>query len=178
MLDIADLFESYHDDVYYYLLRHVPGHERAPAEDLTSETFIKAWQHADSYQERGTPVRAWLFRIACNLLIDSLRVQQRRLTESLDSLAGCHMEPRVTIRWDQFGDRDELAWAMRYLTPEQHAVIDCRFFGGLSIQETADALGKTADAVKKSQERSLKNIRAMFGVRRRKRVHGQRGRAA
>ncbi len=54
---------------------------RADAEDLVQETFLKGWRAFGSYQE-GTNLRAWLFRIMTNTFINKYNAQQRRPQES------------------------------------------------------------------------------------------------
>jgi RNA polymerase sigma-70 factor (ECF subfamily) len=54
---------------------------RADAEDLVQETFLKGWRAFESYQE-GTNLRAWLFRIMTNTFINKYNAQQRRPQES------------------------------------------------------------------------------------------------
>src|SRR5439155_3939611 len=52
----------------YYLVNDI-----REAEDLTAQTFLKAWEAIDRYKERGAPIIAWLLRIAHNLTISFLR---------------------------------------------------------------------------------------------------------
>ncbi|CAB4649676.1 unannotated protein [freshwater metagenome] len=54
---------------------------RADAEDLVQETFLKGWRAFDSYQQ-GTNLRAWLFRIMTNTFINKYNSQQRRPQET------------------------------------------------------------------------------------------------
>jgi len=54
---------------------------RADAEDLVQETFVKAWRAFDSYQQ-GTNLRAWLFRIMTNTYINKYHAKQRRPQET------------------------------------------------------------------------------------------------
>lgn len=54
---------------------------RADAEDLVQETFVKAWRSSATFQE-GTNLRAWLFRIMTNTFINKYNAQQRRPQET------------------------------------------------------------------------------------------------
>ena len=64
----ADLYECHLDQVFRYFYYRL-GH-REDAEDLTEQTFLRAWQAIGSYDYRGAPFAAWIFRIAHNLLVD------------------------------------------------------------------------------------------------------------
>ena len=75
------LYERYVDKIYRYILYKVGDREQA--EDLTSQTFLKAWDAIGDYEWRNHPFGAWLFRIAHNLVVDHHR--SRRESISLDS---------------------------------------------------------------------------------------------
>jgi len=64
------LFQSYHDKIYRYVLSMV--HNPAEAEDLTQDTFLRAYCRRDSLRDPGA-VRGWLYRIATHLCLDRLR---------------------------------------------------------------------------------------------------------
>lgn len=74
------LIEKYKDVVYSYLARLVG--DRAWAEDLCQETFLRVYRNRDEYTERHQ-FKAWLYRIARNLALDFLRRERRRPTVAL-----------------------------------------------------------------------------------------------
>src|ERR1700721_242575 len=61
-----------------YVERFCP--DRASADDLVQETFIRAWRHLPQLSADARPVRPWLFRVARNLLIDANRAARARPT--------------------------------------------------------------------------------------------------
>src|SRR5215210_9008148 len=80
----GELYEQFAPDISRYLLRHLNGHWES-AEDLTEEVFVKVLQRLGSYQFRGMPFSAWLYRIARNHMIDYLRTRPRQSISSLDT---------------------------------------------------------------------------------------------
>lgn len=68
---------------------------RADAEDLVQETFLKGWRAFESYQQ-GTNLRAWLFRIMTNTFINKYNSQQRRPQETeLDEVEELYLFRRM-----------------------------------------------------------------------------------
>lgn len=66
----------YGPEIYRFLLRGIG--DAGAAEDLTQETFVKAWRNADRYDEELSSLRGWLFGIARNTMIDHVRAAQVR----------------------------------------------------------------------------------------------------
>ena len=83
--DAGALFQAYHDRIYRYVLRMVKN--RAEAEDLTQDTFLRAYRGRDSLRDPAA-VRGWLYRIATHVCLDRLR--QRMPAVSMDSEEGAH----------------------------------------------------------------------------------------
>jgi len=68
--DVSALFSTYHDRVYRYLLSLV--HSPADAEDLTQETFLRAYSRREALRDANA-VRGWLYRIATRACLDRWR---------------------------------------------------------------------------------------------------------
>ena len=69
-----ELYDRYARLVYRYIILRV--RHAQDAEDLTAETFSKAWRSIASFEWRDTPFGAWLMRIAHNLIVDRSRRRQ------------------------------------------------------------------------------------------------------
>ena len=76
------LYERHAAVIFRYLYAHLGS--RQDAEDLTSDVFLRAWQALPTYNERGAPFRAFLFRIAHNALVDHYRQQKRNPSVPLE----------------------------------------------------------------------------------------------
>src|SRR3712207_130797 len=106
------------------------------------------------YVERGLPFTAWLYRIAHNHLVDHLRSRPRYAANSLDSVAEV-AERSAPSAFGRVLDQQALAPALARLTPEQRRAVELRFLEGLSVAETAEAMNRSDEAVKKLQARAL-----------------------
>lgn len=156
----ATLYEAYTPHVRGYLRRRHGGTDET-IDDLTSEVFMKLYEKLDRYVERGLPFTAWLFRIAHNCLIDYVRKLPRHTASSLDEVVDVQ-EGTTGIEYGQVLDRDMLKPALDRLTPEQRQTIELRFLAGMSVSETAAAMERTEEAVKKLQARALMSLRRLL----------------
>lgn len=146
------LFEREMRAIYRYAFGRLGDVGRA--EDATAEVFEQAWQTADSLSDHGLPARAWLFGIARNVIGTHWRKWFRQPPQlSLDAFDAPSTE--------NFTDpeRLDLAKAISKLEPAHAEVITLRFLHGLSLAETAGALGTTVDAIKGRQARALAALR-------------------
>ena len=80
--DAPSFFEEHYDRIYRYVLGMV--HDPTEAEDLTQETFLRAYRQRDSLREAGALV-AWLYRIATHVSLDRWRQRARRTPRESDS---------------------------------------------------------------------------------------------
>ncbi len=158
------LYERYVDRIYRYVYFKV-GH-RAQAEDLTGQTFLKAWDAIGDYEWRDHPFGAWLFRIAHNLVVDHHR--SRREVYGLDD-ATQQLEAKAS-RDDVRPERvlaemismERVRHAIGRLTEEQQQVLVLRFFEGLDTGEVAELMGKRRGAIRGLQFRALSALRELL----------------
>jgi len=159
----SELYESHFDRVYRYMLLRVRN--QADAEDLTQQVFLKALEHIGSYRYRGMPFGAWLFRIAHNQLVDHWKKKSHERSRSvpLDQVDEGRIvsddDPALLI--EQRADMETVAAACQMLSDGQREVISLRFAGGLSVAETAKAMGKSEGAVKVLQHAALVKLRRL-----------------
>ncbi len=134
------------------------------AEDLTAEVFANMLTSIRRYRMRGTPFRAWLFRIARARLADYWRKEERRRRYEEEPARPLSDDPTLAgaeMSEDRF-EYEALQQAMRYLTPAEREVILLRFAGGLSHREIAKVVRSNANAVKSRIYRALKKLREIL----------------
>lgn len=155
----AQIYDRYVDKVYRFIYFKV-GHDQALAEDLTSDTFIRALRRIKEFSWQGKDIGAWLITIARNLVFDHFKSGRARLEvtgiepsfEGTDDVVDPENEALASIT------RAELRHAIHMLNPEQAEVIELRFLQDLSVSETAAALDKTEGAIKAMQFRAVKAL--------------------
>jgi len=145
------LYERHFDRVYAFAVRR--AHNRAEAEDVTSEVFHRALAGLGRFEWRGVPFIAWLLQIARNVQADRWERAARERGEP--------MSPAVRdASDDEIDRRAALADLVSRLPLDQRRVIVERFVEQRSIREIAGALGRTEGAVKQLQFRALESLRA------------------
>jgi RNA polymerase sigma-70 factor (ECF subfamily) len=154
---LGRLYDRHRESIFRYLWLRLD--DRQLAEDLTGDVFMRMLDALPRYRMKGLPFRAWLYRIAHNLLVDHVRKINRQATLPLDSVEeqGAEDDPGLVIEQRQLSER--LQVALLRLEPTQCEVVVLRFVAGLSLQETALALGKTEAAIKALQHRGLRGLR-------------------
>ena len=154
------LYELHFERVYYFLARRV--HNRATAEDLTSEVFHKALANLATYQWRGAPFAAWLFRIASNALADQYKRASREQSSSEDEQNPDEHPDLSPPDLDTIDYHARLFRLVDHLPAVQCQVIRERFVEQRSIREIAGRLNKTEGAIKQLQFRALQTLRAQM----------------
>lgn len=152
------LYDRYVDLVYRYIYFRVGSHPLA--EDLTSETFLRALRRITDFTWQGRDFGAWLVTIARNLVTDHYKSGRYRLEistgEVLDvPLDGAHIPENAVVNAII---NDRVLRAVRDLNPEQQECVVLRFLHGLSLAETALIMGKKSGAIKALQFRAVRAL--------------------
>ena len=149
-----EIYDRYVDRVYAYVSRRVGS--RVAAEDITSTVFEHALTKLSTFEWRGVPFAAWIFRIAANALADYWRREGHDAHDPPpdvpDEREHRDLEQRVSLF--QLVDR---------LPDTQRQVIRMRFVEGCSIRDVAVALDRSQGAVKQVQLRALESLRKSWG---------------
>jgi RNA polymerase sigma-70 factor, ECF subfamily len=133
---IRELYAHHARALHGYVQLFCP--DRASADDIVQETFIRAWRHLPRLSAGDRPVRPWLFRVARNLLIDANRAARARPMIVQEQAAG---EPGTDSGLEEILDRQLVSDALRHLSPAHRAVLVETFYRGGTLATVARELG-------------------------------------
>jgi RNA polymerase sigma-70 factor, ECF subfamily len=157
-LAMRALFARHQLRVYRFALRIV--RDSALAEDVVSEVFIDAWQHAGRYEGRST-VSTWLLGITRH---KALTAANRRPTESIDSETAMNVVDPANTPEAELGHKDTGAVIRRCLanlSPEHAEIIDLVYYQEKSIKEIVEILGIPENTVKTRMFYARKRLAAL-----------------
>ena len=159
----GELYDRYVDLVYRYVYYRVGS--AAVAEDLTSETFLRALRRLSSFTWQGRDVGAWFVTIARNLIADHYKSSRYRLELTTDDMTTVSETSPGAVAQDgpenavlEAMQNKVLLEAVKKLNAEQQECIVLRFLQGLSVAETAQAMGKNDGAIKALQYRAIRSL--------------------
>ena len=132
----------------------------AEPDDLTSEVFQRAFAGIGSFSGDEAGFRSWVFTIAHNALVDDRRRRDRRPVTAPTRTGGPEpvggdVEDDALRRLSE----ERVRRLCDLLSPDQRDVLLLRLLAGLTLEETATALGRTTGAVKALQHRGVATLR-------------------
>lgn len=133
------------------------------AEDLTADTFVKAFSALDKMKTTSGSPMIYFYTIARNTVIDYQRKKKDdRLPEDA-SMDDFEDDDATALDVALLREKQELiAGALEQISPDQREILILRFFQDLSTEEIMEITGKTADAVRQLQSRGLKALRLLL----------------
>ncbi len=146
-----ELVDRYHLPVFHLVYRMTQN--RADAEDLTQEVFVKAYRSLRDFH-RASSLKTWLFRIAMNLAIDQRRKAQAPLPPFPTSSTW-------EMPWASL-DRWVLREAIARLSAKQRAVLVLRIYHDLSFKEIGETLGSPLGTVKAHYHAAVMRLRSLL----------------
>ena len=150
---LAALYHRTRAAVYGLALSYLKnGHD---AEDVTQDTFVRAWDKADQYRPQGKPL-GWLLAIARNLALMKLRDRGKSQDLPEDQWENLAIEnPMVTLE-----DRQLLTAAMAVLTDQERQVVILHAVTGLRHKEIAALLEIPLATALSKYHRALKKLKS------------------
>lgn len=156
------LYVRYMDAIYRYIFFRVG--DELQAEDLTEETFVRAWEALPKYQHRKYPFSSWLYRIAHNLVIDHYR--RKKPVPISNGLMRTYSNHNESL--DHIVDRKHeiqlLVKAVGQLNELEREIVLLRFVEGLSHKEIAAMVGKSQSSCRVTLHRALKALRSILAT--------------
>lgn len=148
-------YSLYVDQVYRYVLLRVG--DTHVAEDITSETFLSALEHYDSFHGKGT-LGAWIFGIARHKVSDYFRTS--RPSASLDvvsNIASAELSPMQIVQHQL--ELEQVHQALQSLSLDRVDALTLRIFGELSVNEISQVLGKSESAIRMLIYRAIQDLK-------------------
>jgi RNA polymerase sigma-70 factor, ECF subfamily len=169
--DFDDLVRRYRRELHVYCYRMLGSFDEA--EDHVQEVFLRAWRSREHFQGQSSP-RTWLYRVATNACLDTLRRAARRVGPGpsiavmpwmqpypdslLDELAAAQPGPEAAAVSRETISLTFLA-AIQLLPPRQRAVLILRDVVGWTAAEVAELLDTSVPAVNSALQRARTTLR-------------------
>lgn len=149
------------DDLVRWLEGPLLGFARARNADdpdgVVNEVLLRAFSSLGSFSGSADDFRAWVYRIARNLIIDQSRARSRRVVELATAPGDL---PAVPVEGDDALDQaSRVATMLESLTAEQREVVLLRIIADLSVEQTAAVMGRSSGSVRVLQHRALTRLR-------------------
>lgn len=154
-------YEKFSDSIYRYLFFKIRNKEQAV--DLTQETFVKTWMYLAEGKEIQN-IRAFLFRVAHNVLVNTVRSAHRLVS----------LEASMESGWEPGTDEDitkeaitkeeckEVVDKLFEIDEKYRDVLVLRYTEGLSVQEIAEVLGERENTVSVRIHRGIQQLRKLY----------------
>jgi RNA polymerase sigma-70 factor (ECF subfamily) len=139
------VYQGYRGAVLAFLTRRTGN--RALAEDLTQDTFVRAMAGIGGYQWTGKDLGAWIFTIARNIMLDHDKRGASRREAAVESVADADSGIRVEDLVMAAVEADRVFAALAVLNDRQRTVVTLRYWNGLTSSEIADRIGLRVGAV-------------------------------
>ena len=172
----SEIYGLYYRPLFRYFLARVG--DATVTEDLTATVFLEAVRGIGSFSYRGTPLLAWLYKIARNVSADHYRKTLGRNTVTSSGIrsripwlrrATDDQSARETAAPDSAAgsindERLDLKEAMSRLGEAQKEIIALHYYAGFSLREVARILGINERVVYSMQARALVDLRKQLGA--------------
>jgi RNA polymerase sigma-70 factor (ECF subfamily) len=158
---VMQIYESYFEPIYQYLRLRVD--DRMLAEDLASDVFVKLITALNGRNAPQHSLRGWLFQVARNVLYDHYGTTRKMPVTTIEDWVRAPQEDEPEIQFIHNVDAGRARHAMQMLAADQQEVLVLRFGQALSLQETADIMGKSVSAIKSLQFRAVETLRQILG---------------
>lgn len=168
---IGVLVDRYLADVFNFAFK-LTG-DRQLAEDITQESFIKAWKNIRGFK-RGSSFRTWLFAITRNTAIDCLRKKKDLVFSAFENVDGTNSFTENLVDKELHPDEllaraEDVSFVealLNEINPHYREVLTLRYSSDLTFEEIGELLKKPLHTVKSQHRRALIALRRSLQIRR------------
>lgn len=154
--NFSQLYDKYVKKIFNFI--YYKTHHKETAEDLTSETFIKALTKISGFNESKGAFSTWLYQIARNTVIDFYRTKKNNL--NIDDIWDLANEEDIVRDLDTKQKLTEVKKYLKILKSEQREILILRVWEGMSYREISEAVGKSEASCKMAFSRTIQKLRA------------------
>lgn len=158
---MLQIYDYYFPPIFQFIRLRVDDQQQA--EDLASDVFLKLVQAMHGRNAPTHSLRGWLFRVARNVLHDYYGKEKKFTTTTLEEWLPAPTSGDPEIQFMRSLSVERMRHALKMLATDQQEVLILRFGQTLSLQETADIMGKSLSAVKSLQFRAVNTLRGILG---------------
>jgi RNA polymerase sigma factor (sigma-70 family) len=156
--EFLKIYEKYADDIYRYCFFRL--YEKEKATDCMQESFTKAWQYlCDGNDVKN--IRALVYKIANNLIIDSVRKKKEASLEAMEE-DGFAPGKRMNEMSDNFLDAKDAVSKLSQLEKEYREPIYMRYIENLNPRDIAEITGETVNVISVRIHRGLKQLKKIL----------------
>ena len=153
----VETYELFGPKIYRHALFRTSSPETA--DDVMSETFVRAWETMRVKAAEIRHLQAFLYRIADNLIIDHYRRNARAavaISDEIEETLRAPNDPHAEI--DRVLKNDRLVQALERLRPETRDLLVMRYIDDMSIDRIAEMTGKRKNAIYDALHRAVKEL--------------------
>lgn len=161
--EFAALYRKYYPAVYRFCYYRVNRHKET-TEDIVSDTFIKALDNIEKYQDKGAPFIVWLYTIARNLITDYYRSGRVRMEGSSAPLDWTGTDESVSQDAEERDLKSQLTELIPTLPDEDQELLALRFTSELGFNELGKVLGISEGAAKMRYTRIVEKLKVKINL--------------
>lgn len=148
-------FIDFNVTIYNFVYFNV-GKNKEVAEDVTQETFLRAWKYRESFNPDKAQLKTWYFQIARNLTIDSYK-KKENLNTSISELESGEDDSFSDIEYSI-----DATNALTLLNEEERSILILRYIDELELNEIAEIIDKSYDATKVYIHRIIQKLKILI----------------
>ncbi len=153
--EFVSLYDSYIDKIYRFV--YFKTHHKETAEDLVSETFLKALENIHSFNPAKGKFSSWIYQIARNTVVDHYRSFKRN--SNVEDIWDLSDNSDIARDADLNLQLGKVKIYLKELSPRHREIITLRLWQELSYEEIAEITGSSKEASKMMFSRAIKELR-------------------